>query len=294
MSVSSSVQCMFCCQQPDRLRRCRACRYAYYCNRECQKSHWKYHRHSYSVAVAARTKPQILSDPPPSDGSGTVRPIRSSAVDNLNKWILTHRDALDLALAHALQLYIFPSRALDHILDIEVEYIPAENSGKRHQKQGRFAITSFEVIAGLPAENEFWQQPSVVGLKSQEERIVSQGGIGCPVYQVTCANIGYARFESCWMEESRTKGRVWVRNWQSLVQDMISLDVSSTKVVTNIELFRHWFSSRYGVSRYATVVVDWRKATVVGEVMDSNDPSLCQPITLSFSDLLLYQYLISI
>ncbi|KDQ57941.1 hypothetical protein JAAARDRAFT_193427 [Jaapia argillacea MUCL 33604] len=174
------------------------CRYAYYCNRARQKAHWKNHKHSCQVAVAARTIPKNPSDADVANIS-----------DNMNKWIVIYRHALDTALEHGLQLWIYPSRALKSILDITVDYVPRDASGKRRPMSDRFVITAFYEISNVP--DEVWQTPGYLGVKTRQDEVIAEGGVGCPVYQIRCGIHG--RAEGYWVNSPRSFGRVWIENW---------------------------------------------------------------------------------
>ncbi|KAF1850198.1 uncharacterized protein K460DRAFT_361025 [Cucurbitaria berberidis CBS 394.84] len=67
----SSKPCSTCSGQPAR-RRCSRCKSAYYCDRNCQKSHWKTHRNAcepVTQSYSAPATPNVSTPTSPSNDS---------------------------------------------------------------------------------------------------------------------------------------------------------------------------------------------------------------------------------
>jgi len=51
---SAYYLCTYCKKSQPKLNTCSGCKRAYYCDRVCQKNHWKYHKDECKAAVAAK------------------------------------------------------------------------------------------------------------------------------------------------------------------------------------------------------------------------------------------------
>jgi len=81
------LRCSWCltCAETEPMR-CAKCRLVFYCNRNCQKKHWKYHKHVCGTAskqwgelTSADTERKFFSDEDAEEEAARVRDARSSS-----------------------------------------------------------------------------------------------------------------------------------------------------------------------------------------------------------------------
>ncbi|KAJ7512401.1 hypothetical protein B0H11DRAFT_2182743 [Mycena galericulata] len=103
------------------LSRCNNCKYIYYCSKDCQRAHWKYHKVECREMAEVQKKIEAMS---------VTDPEGAKRAADWSLWCNSNHDATQAGMIHALGLHRNPERGRTHIVFKQVEYVPTASKLK--------------------------------------------------------------------------------------------------------------------------------------------------------------------
>ncbi|KDQ58660.1 hypothetical protein JAAARDRAFT_34494 [Jaapia argillacea MUCL 33604] len=275
--MSENLKCWNCGKGQEKLMKCAGCRYAVYCNKDCQRAHWSNHKEACKMEAKLRAAGQMQRENPDmivgsitggvneqrfTIGDGTGKDLLTVLKD-VRKWSLIHRSLIDFAIVQALQVEIHPERVHTHFLDIDVAY----NTDPKAPKVQMFTFLSCSV---QPFHPDYWTNPINSALAADRNSVMRNGGVGVSVFRVRVRDSVIPGHTEGGRVESPVEERFLLTNWEEIFKLCLDGKRDMSMLLPAVLLKRKLQAQDPSGDKYAVATL--KAGRVLGDLRSKKDP----------------------
>lgn len=189
-------------------------------------------------------------------------------LNDLRLWRTTHQDALTFVTIQALQLDIFPERAKDQFLEIDLEYAS-------DQSRDKFIVKSGRIHTDVPAEEMLYKNPPGTTDDGPADGTAIVANLSLSCGGVSSA-IGIVM-------ETRFIPRVSAANWLDILRKVTSREESLQTFRDILGAVRPYYNSRMSNDPPLYLLAKLARDVIIGDVYSSSDPTFHTTVFMALS-----------